>query len=153
MSIAAPTEGNCKLAIPIARYGGARRDRTDDLMLAKHALYQLSYGPIEKPHSGELSSVRSPLAPAPQGRRLVGPGRLELPTLRLSGVRSNHLSYGPMAARRPNADPNGQMPTGMRPTGLAIAPPDLTADGDWKEKRRRRHPACFFSVFRRPNRL
>src|SRR4051812_33066157 len=26
--------------------GGARRDRTDDLMLAKHALYQLSYGPF-----------------------------------------------------------------------------------------------------------
>ncbi len=28
-----------------AAAGGARRDRTDDLMLAKHALYQLSYGP------------------------------------------------------------------------------------------------------------
>ena len=28
------------------RIGGARRDRTDDLMLAKHALYQLSYGPL-----------------------------------------------------------------------------------------------------------
>ena len=26
--------------------GGARRDRTDDLMLAKHALSQLSYGPF-----------------------------------------------------------------------------------------------------------
>ena len=26
--------------------GGGRRDRTDDLMLAKHALSQLSYGPI-----------------------------------------------------------------------------------------------------------
>ena len=26
--------------------GGARRVRTDDLMLAKHALSQLSYGPI-----------------------------------------------------------------------------------------------------------
>src|SRR5665647_2327786 len=26
--------------------GGARRDRTDDLMLAKHALSQLSYGPV-----------------------------------------------------------------------------------------------------------
>ena len=26
--------------------GGARRVRTDDLMLAKHALYQLSYGPL-----------------------------------------------------------------------------------------------------------
>ena len=29
-----------------AASGGARRDRTDDLMLAKHALYQLSYGPF-----------------------------------------------------------------------------------------------------------
>ena len=29
-------------------HGGARRDRTDDLMLAKHALYQLSYGPLER---------------------------------------------------------------------------------------------------------
>ena len=28
--------------------GGARRDRTDDLMLAKHALSQLSYGPEAK---------------------------------------------------------------------------------------------------------
>jgi hypothetical protein len=32
---------------PEARHGGARRDRTDDLMLAKHALSQLSYGPDE----------------------------------------------------------------------------------------------------------
>jgi hypothetical protein len=30
---------------PPAGIGGARRDRTDDLMLAKHALSQLSYGP------------------------------------------------------------------------------------------------------------
>ena len=29
---------------------------------------------------------------------MVGPGRLELPTSRLSGVRSNHLSYGPLPA-------------------------------------------------------
>ncbi len=29
---------------------------------------------------------------------MVGLGRLELPTLRLSGVRSNHLSYRPMTA-------------------------------------------------------
>ena len=28
--------------------GGARRDRTDDLMLAKHALSQLSYGPVDR---------------------------------------------------------------------------------------------------------
>jgi hypothetical protein len=28
------------------RSGGARRDRTDDLLLAKQALSQLSYGPV-----------------------------------------------------------------------------------------------------------
>ena len=56
--------------------GGADRDRTDDLKLAKLALSQLSYGPI--------------------GKRLVGPGRVERPTSRLSGVRSNHLSYEPV---------------------------------------------------------
>ncbi len=32
-------------AVSTQRLGGARRDRTDDLMLAKHALSQLSYGP------------------------------------------------------------------------------------------------------------
>ena len=31
-------------------------------------------------------------------RRLVGPGRVERPTSRLSGVRSNHLSYEPEIA-------------------------------------------------------
>jgi hypothetical protein len=72
--------------------GGARRDRTDDLMLAKHALYQLSYGPI----LGHRLAERR--IDAAVERCLVGPGRLELPTLRLSGVRSNHLSYGPPKA-------------------------------------------------------
>ena len=41
----APARQPCSLSR--AKAGGARRDRTDDLMLAKHALYQLSYGPIE----------------------------------------------------------------------------------------------------------
>ena len=70
-----------------SRNGGARRDRTDDLMLAKHALSQLSYGP------GRST------------RDLVGPGRLELPTSRLSGVRSNHLSYGPLLVRDTGSRP------------------------------------------------
>ena len=39
------TVGLPSLAQP-AKAGGARRDRTDDLMLAKHALSQLSYGPV-----------------------------------------------------------------------------------------------------------
>jgi hypothetical protein len=37
----------------IAPSGGARRDRTDDLMLAKHALSQLSYGPVAMRQSHE----------------------------------------------------------------------------------------------------
>ena len=60
--------------------GGADRDRTDDLKLAKLALSQLSYGP-KTDHVSMLW--------------MVGPGRVERPTSRLSGVRSNHLSYEP----------------------------------------------------------
>ena len=97
--------------------GGAGRSRTDDILLAKQALYQLSYGPIPTgivASSGELS-VRVMLARskpeglalkqrtsarfalAPPAKMLVGPGRLELPTSRLSGVRSNQAelrAYG-----------------------------------------------------------
>src|SRR5262249_29345408 len=68
--------------------GGARRDRTDDLLLAKQALSQLSYGPgPERTHPAARNSGR--------GRALVGLGRLELPTSRLSSARSNQLSYKP----------------------------------------------------------
>ena len=35
----------CRSSIPS---GADRRDRTDDLMLAKHALSQLSYGPVTR---------------------------------------------------------------------------------------------------------
>ena len=38
--------------------GGARRDRTDDLMLAKHALSQLSYGPEPRVRVGWLGWMR-----------------------------------------------------------------------------------------------
>ncbi len=120
-----------------AKAGGARRDRTDDLMLAKHALYQLSYGPNHlRAVSGSCRSIRGVMwrrPPSLSGLRrdslrvvglprqsaqregLVGPGRLELPTSRLSGVRSNHLSYGPKAA---------PLKTACAP-GLAIASPGL----------------------------
>ena len=75
--------------------GGASRDRTDDLKLAKLALSQLSYGPIE---SGGL-----PLRPLRElrGAAVVGREGVEPSTSRLSGVRSNHLSYRPPCHRRP----------------------------------------------------
>jgi hypothetical protein len=40
-----------------AKAGGARRDRTDDLLLAKQALSQLSYGPVSVPRA-KPSAVR-----------------------------------------------------------------------------------------------
>ena len=62
------------------RLGGGDRVRTDDLLRARQPLSQLSYAPGS---SGlDILSV-------------VGIGRLELPTSRLSGARSNQLSYIP----------------------------------------------------------
>src|SRR4051812_13083348 len=98
----------CRSSIPS---GGARRDRTDDLMLAKHALSQLSYGPVpedecfQRAHcvlafagatTQQPSFKRACRAEAAEQRRLVGLGRLELPTSRLSSARSNQLSYKPL---------------------------------------------------------
>ena len=38
--------------------GGARRDRTDDLLLAKQALSQLSYGPIFRNQLSAISNQK-----------------------------------------------------------------------------------------------
>jgi hypothetical protein len=62
------------------RTGGASQDRTDDPLLAKQVLSQLSYGPMNLGHF--------PI--------MVGLGGLEPPASPLSGVRSNHLSYRPI---------------------------------------------------------
>ena len=61
--------------------GGADRDRTGDPLLAKQVLSQLSYSPFK----GCVA-------------KMVGLGRVELPTSPLSGVRSNQLSYRPETA-------------------------------------------------------
>ena len=66
-------------------------------------LWPHSVGMVRSP--GELS-YDTVQGWSPAG--LVGPGRLELPTLRLSGVRSNHLSYGPMAATARSRDPGSR---------------------------------------------
>jgi hypothetical protein len=56
--------------------GGARRDRTDDLMLAKHALSQLSYGPVPE---DECFLSRSPsLALRRSSLRSRGPAEPKL---------------------------------------------------------------------------
>ena len=65
--------------------GGDSGARTRSLRLAKPALSQLSYIP------GADASMRLDCRPG----ALVGLGGLEPPTSRLSGVRSNQLSYRP----------------------------------------------------------
>ena len=87
-------------------FGGASRDRTGDLKLAKLALSQLSYGPIRHV---KLTKFTGAMAFA-----VVGRGGVEPPTSRLSGVRSNHLSYRPPACR-----PKGR---GRREPAQAFAP-------------------------------
>ena len=49
------------------------------------------------------SFKRASRAEAAEQRRLVGLGRLELPTSRLSSARSNQLSYKPLTTRNPLA--------------------------------------------------
>ena len=72
------------------KFGGADRDRTDDPLLAKQVLSQLSYSPQMWVSAAEM----------------VGLGRFELPTSPLSGVRSNQLSYRPALAAPPPAQAN-----------------------------------------------
>ena len=69
--------------------GGASRDRTDDPLLAKQVLSQLSYGPR---NPGRTVSTDGCCGTKPE---LVGLGGFEPPTSPLSGVRSNQLSYRP----------------------------------------------------------
>jgi hypothetical protein len=68
--------------------GGGERNRTDDLLLAKQALSQLSYTPA---NSGSARVCRA--TTLRRRRKVVGQGGFEPPTSRLSSARSNQLSY------------------------------------------------------------
>src|SRR5882672_7040134 len=56
---------NCQRSVRIANPGGADRDRTDDIQLAKLALSQLSYGPVQgRGHDERRSRDSCPLGGA-----------------------------------------------------------------------------------------
>ncbi len=102
---------------------GGKRIRTDDPLLAKQVLYQLSYAPvvpIRRSHRTQRGSTArsrasarqrvacsSPrgICPAP-GAGEMGQGGLEPPTPRLSSVCSNQLSYWPPSPGE-RQDPTG----------------------------------------------
>ena len=57
---------------------GANRDRTGDLLLAKQALSQLSYGPWEAKYTRSRASFRSHAASRSAGSEVVSAARLPI---------------------------------------------------------------------------
>src|SRR6266849_7284306 len=124
-------------------------------MLAKHALSQLSYGPV--PEDECFFRARCALAfagataqqpwfkkacraEAAEQRRLVGLGRLELPTSRLSSARSNQLSYKPLTLfLKKDRERARAQPASRRMVSTSASPGACSSAK--KEKRRRRNPA------------
>ena len=96
------------------------RDRTADLLNANQALSQLSYSPsatdvftlrlTPSGHYARMMLIKADACvvcekhmskfPTKSRSILVGLGGLEPPTSPLSGVRSNHLSYRPLALKK-----------------------------------------------------
>ena len=86
--------------------GGGDRIRTDDRLVANQVLYQLSYAPTRALGSQAPGETRSSAVlctqvsqsngvHAPMASELVGLAGVEPATSRLSGERSNQLSYRP----------------------------------------------------------
>ena len=93
----------------IKKFGGDEENRTPDPLLARQVLSQLSYTPTDAwlPLIERGVSMQSGMARrlsvlytkyiSGNMNQLVGLGGLEPPTSRLSGVRSNQLSYRPIS--------------------------------------------------------
>src|SRR5712672_2758951 len=79
-------------------------------------------------------------AEAAEQRRLVGLGRLELPTSRLSSARSNQLSYKPLTLfLKKGSGPAHAQPAKLPEASHKRSPGACSSAK--KEKRRRRNPA------------
>ena len=134
----------CRKLVSKWMNGGAGRDRTDDPLLAKQVLSQLSYGPSlsslrrrRRPLSPWLARhrARRPVGLAdashPTGANpptwqlnMVGLGGLEPPTSRLSSARSNQLSY----------KPGNQTSQGKRQSRRSLARPPVLQPGNWPSR-------------------
>src|SRR5258705_6273069 len=86
------------------------------------------------------SFKRACRAEAAEQRRLVGLGRLELPTSRLSSARSNQLSYKPLTPfLKKGSGPAHAQPAKLPDASHKRSPGACSSAK--KEKRRRRNPA------------
>src|SRR5690348_914586 len=85
------------------------------------------------------SFKRACRAEAAEQRRLVGLGRLELPTSRLSSARSNQLSYKPLTLFQERIGACSRATGSHRMVSTSAAPGACSSAK--KEKRRRRNPA------------
>ena len=85
----------------VCRVGGDEENRTPDPLLARQVLSQLSYTPMVLFFKAFSIVFSFSFA----WKNVVGLTRLELVTSRLSGVRSNQLSY------RPAYSENGSLKT------------------------------------------
>jgi hypothetical protein len=123
-----PKTATAKLALCVRRYGGSlvEPQKWQPLLLTNSQAQHQSKdwwsqtGSNRRPHACKARALptelwphwvncewsivnenfHSPFTTSPFTSCVVGPGRLELPTSRLSGVRSNHLSYGPSGSRQ-----------------------------------------------------
>ena len=96
--------------------------------------------PSLAPRRSSLRSRRPAEPEAAEQRRLVGLGRLELPTSRLSSARSNQLSYKPLTlSLKKDRDMLARNQQSYRLRRTSAAPGACSSAK--KEKRRRRNPA------------
>ena len=110
-----------QLSDPFEPYGGDDRIRTGDLLLAKQALSRLSYIPTRR------IAIRGGLVVAVTPT--VGTGGLEPPTSRLSGVRSDHLSYAPRVLLVPeNQTVQRELPAEARSLPCLLLPTRIGTD-------------------------
>ena len=114
--------------------GGAEEDRTPDPLRARQVLSQLSYGPVA------VAPTRWRL----RGTDLVGLGGLEPPASPLSGVRSNQLSYRPLATPSKYPTPVGRLPAPVGCQGVASS----EQDGKQRQSHSCGHPTLASSVDR-----
>ena len=114
------------IADTLYRLSGDKEIRTPDPLLARQVLSQLSY--------------------TPKFTQKMGSSGLEPPTSRLSGVRSNRLSYEPIGLRQPSTLPGSCPPSTIDRSGLNRRVRNGNGCVPWAHHHRRYFVCFLFSL-------